>query len=230
MAISFTSVKCPECGASLPIEEGRAQIFCSYCGTNVLVTRDNERIYRHIDEAGIRQAEAGIKQAETEQVVRMRELELEEKNISNKRTFIIIWTVIVVLMLITSILMLLSWRYDETGAWLLFLTFVLIIGGAILFFGILPAKERNRIMLQEGGIRFPKGLEPISEQNYVVVRRALESAGFNNISCINLHDLTFGIFQKPGRIDTITVDGKPYMPSRKIYKPNVPITITYHGK
>lgn len=223
MAVNFTSVKCPECEASLPIEEGRTQIFCSYCGTNVLVTRDNERIYRHIDEAGIKQAEA-------EQVVRMRELDLEEKNISNKRTLIIIWTVIVVLMLITSISMLLSWRYDETGAWLLFLTFVLIIGGAILFFGVLPAKERNRIMLQEGGIRFPKGLEPISEQNYVVVRRALESAGFSNISCINLHDLTFGIFQKPGKIDTITVDGKPYTPSRKIYTPNVPITITYHGK
>ena len=30
MAIKFTSVKCPECGAALPIEEGRKQMSCSY--------------------------------------------------------------------------------------------------------------------------------------------------------------------------------------------------------
>lgn len=223
MAVSFTSIKCPECGASLPIEEGRTQIFCSYCGTNILVSKDNEHIYRNIDEAS-------IKQAETERAVRMRELDLEEKKNLNRKTFIIIWTIIIVLMLVTSISMLLSWRYDEEGAWLLFLTFLLIIGGAILIFGVLPAKERSRIMLQNGGIRFPKDLDPISEQNYAVVRSALENAGFNNITCINLHDLTFGIFQKPGRIATVTIDGKPYIPSRKIYMPNVPITITYHGK
>ena len=33
MAIKFVSIKCPECGATLDIEEGRKQIFCSYCGT-----------------------------------------------------------------------------------------------------------------------------------------------------------------------------------------------------
>ena len=30
MAIKFTSVKCLECGAVLPIEEGRKQMSCSY--------------------------------------------------------------------------------------------------------------------------------------------------------------------------------------------------------
>ena len=54
MSVNFTSVKCPECGASLPIEEGRTQVFCSYCGTKVIVTNDNEYIYRHIDEAGVK--------------------------------------------------------------------------------------------------------------------------------------------------------------------------------
>lgn len=71
MAVKFNSVKCPECGASLPIEEGRDRIFCSYCGTQVIVTNENEHIYRHIDEAG-------VKQAETDRMVRLRELELEE--------------------------------------------------------------------------------------------------------------------------------------------------------
>ena len=58
MAIRFISVKCPECGAKLPMEEGRTEMFCSYCGTKVIMTNDNEHIYRRIDEASIRKAEA----------------------------------------------------------------------------------------------------------------------------------------------------------------------------
>ena len=53
MAIKFTSVKCPECGATLPIEEGREQIFCSYCGSKIIMTNENEYIYRKVDEAEI---------------------------------------------------------------------------------------------------------------------------------------------------------------------------------
>ena len=37
MAVKFTSVKCPECGANLPIEEGREKMFCSYCGTQIIM-------------------------------------------------------------------------------------------------------------------------------------------------------------------------------------------------
>lgn len=77
MAITLNSIKCPECGAMLPIEEGRTQVFCTYCSAKVIITNENEHIYRHIDEAG-------IKQAETNRMVRMRELDLAEKNNSNK--------------------------------------------------------------------------------------------------------------------------------------------------
>ena len=78
MSISIVSVKCPECKASLPIEEGRTQIFCSYCGAKVIITNENEFIYRHIDEAE-------VTQAETDQLVRLKELELEEKRIEDDK-------------------------------------------------------------------------------------------------------------------------------------------------
>ena len=76
MAIKFIPVKCPECGAALNVEEGRQQIFCSYCGTKILIHNENEYIYHRIDEAD-------IKQAETEAMLRLKEMELEEKE--NKR-------------------------------------------------------------------------------------------------------------------------------------------------
>ena len=65
-------VKCPVCGAALDIEEDRDQALCAYCGTKVLLHNENEYIYRHVDEAE-------IKQAETDRMVRMKQLEYEER-------------------------------------------------------------------------------------------------------------------------------------------------------
>ena len=74
MALKITSVKCPECGAVLQIEEGRKQIFCSYCGANVIMTNENEYVYRYVDEAE-------VKHAETEHIIQMKKLELLEKSV-----------------------------------------------------------------------------------------------------------------------------------------------------
>lgn len=70
--MKIVSVKCPECGASLQIEDDRKQAFCSYCGAKVLLENENEYTYHHIDEAE-------VKQAETERMIRMRQLEVIEK-------------------------------------------------------------------------------------------------------------------------------------------------------
>lgn len=55
--MEFISMKCPECGAILDIEEGRKECFCSYCGNKVLVQNENEKtinINKHItDDAEI---------------------------------------------------------------------------------------------------------------------------------------------------------------------------------
>ena len=78
MAIKFTAVKCPECGATLPIEEGRKQIFCSYCENKIIMTNENEYIYRHVDEAE-------IKQAETERIIQMKKMEIIEKRVQKEK-------------------------------------------------------------------------------------------------------------------------------------------------
>ena len=72
MTVNLISVKCPECGATLNIEEDRKQAFCTYCGAKVLLQNEHEYVYRHIDEAG-------IKKAETDQMVQLRIMELEER-------------------------------------------------------------------------------------------------------------------------------------------------------
>ena len=78
MAIQFISVKCPECNATLSIEKERSMAFCTYCGTKILLNNENEHVYRQIDEARIREAEL-------EQMVRLKELEMEERETARSR-------------------------------------------------------------------------------------------------------------------------------------------------
>ena len=73
MAYKLISVKCPDCGQTLSIEENRTQAFCTYCGAKVLISNENEYVFRQVDEAD-------IKKAETERIIRLREMELAEKN------------------------------------------------------------------------------------------------------------------------------------------------------
>lgn len=61
MAVKFISIKCPECGANLEMEQDRKVMFCSYCGRKIMMVDENEFKYdvthRHVDVAKIREVE-----------------------------------------------------------------------------------------------------------------------------------------------------------------------------
>lgn len=230
MSISIRSLKCPECSANLEVEDGRKKLFCSYCGSQIIITNENEHIYRYIDEAG-------IVQAETQKTVRMRELDIVEKaGLSNRwtmNTLTTIWLVISLVILFLGIgIMLFAGDMGPIYGFD-FLAFVggpIIGGGGYLIFKLIPEKDKEKELKMNGGVRFPKSLEPFSEKNYESIYNALTSAGFTNITCINMHDLTLGILTKPGKVQSVAVDGKELTSGGKIYLPDTPITITYHGK
>lgn len=83
MAIKVNVIKCPQCGADLPFEEGKKQMFCSYCGSKIVITNENEYVHRHINETG-------VKWAETVQKLGIKKMELDEKRLAaaeKKRAF-----------------------------------------------------------------------------------------------------------------------------------------------
>lgn len=233
MAITLNSVKCPECGANLPVEAGRKKLFCSYCGTQVIVTDENEHVYRYIDEAG-------IIQSDNSKEVRMRELDIEERrgffHDNLNKNLMTIWLIVSLVLIILAIgIMFFAGDEDGEGpmygfAFLVYVCGPIVGGGAYLVFKYLPDRANDKILSQSGGIRFPKGFEPFSESNYEVIYSQLQNAGFTNINCVNLHDLTLGILTKPGKIDKITVNGNQITSGGRIYLPNTLITITYHGR
>ena len=69
--------KCTSCGATFSQFKNSTNFaFCTYCGSKVLINNENEHIYRHIDEAE-------IKKAETEQMVQMKNGNVDRKAVVN---------------------------------------------------------------------------------------------------------------------------------------------------
>lgn len=230
MGYKLISVKCPDCGQTLSIEENRTQAFCSYCGAKVLISNENEYVFRQIDEAG-------IQKAETERLVRLRELEIAEKNSSLRKVLTIIWLVITLILLTIAIVLMLSPGNDSMPGWaggFLFLFYAcapIIGGGAYLVFKWLPEKENEKVISSQGGIRFPKDLGPFTDKKYMAIAEALHAAGFQNVRCVNLHDLNMlTALVNSDKIEKVTVGGKTVTSGGKMYMPDVQIVITYHGR
>lgn len=227
---------CPNCSATLSFSDDRDFGFCEYCGTKILLD-DYRSTQRIIDDAK-------IKQVEVEKEIRLKELALQEArynretkekelNTKVRRVFTYIWICVSVLLTLICVLLMLSKNDDNTVSGILLFEYVdlpIIIGGAILLFKVIPNKEIEREMLKNGGIRFPKSLEPFEKQNFETVRNTLERAGFNNIKTESMHDVFIGLFQKPNLVESITVGGEVISSGGKVFMPNTAIIIKYHGR
>ncbi len=68
------SLRCQNCGAELQVEPDRSEVYCSYCGSKLLL--DDKRIQitrRIVDEAKLKEAEIRLKELEYEHEREMRE-------------------------------------------------------------------------------------------------------------------------------------------------------------
>ena len=229
MSIKLISVKCPDCGARLDIEEGRKMAFCSYCGAKILIKDENEYTFRHIDETGIKKAEIDSK-------IRMRQLEIEASNSrqSNKIRQLLTYIWIGSLFVIGA-MVIIVWLTSDLGWISAFNTFFyiggpIVGGGAYLLFKVIPEKENEKYVLADGGRRLPKYQGGYMGQNYEMIRKMFISKGFTNVTCVNMHDVTLGLMQKPNLIESVTVNGERVLNGGKVVLPDSEIVITYHGR
>lgn len=227
---------CPNCNAALSFSDDRDFGFCEYCGTKILLD-DYRSTQRIIDEAKIRQVEA-------EKEIRLKELALQESRYNQqaketkhskatRKILLYIWIIVFLLLTVLTILLFVIGDTMQQGMGALILLYFdlpIMIGGPILLFKVIPDKEAEREMLKNGGIRFPKSLIPFYDKDVETVRTTLLHAGFENITIINKHDIRIGLFQKPNLVESISVAGERIQSGGKVYMPETPIVITYHGR
>lgn len=82
--VKMIALKCPECGSKLQIEDGHKECFCQYCGHKILLDDGNKKVNVNVINTYHKIDDARIKEAEVDKLVRLKELEVEEKKLNKK--------------------------------------------------------------------------------------------------------------------------------------------------
>ena len=218
MAIQFVTIRCPECGADLQIEDGREYAFCTYCGAKVIIANDNEHILRTIDEARIREAE-------NTRLLALKELSLEEmENIRNRKLMMLAYSVALSFVIIGALICIFNWAGS----------FGIMIGIYIALFTYIKndnkKPSRKRRYSNSNDVEISDAMVWRADKNYKSAVMMFESAGFTNVKAAPLGDLTMFGKSKEGKVELITINGNEEFESGEVYPKDANILITYHSK
>lgn len=232
MAVKLISIKCPECNAVLNIEEGHKQAFCSYCGAKVIFSDENEYTFHTIDEAE-------IKKVETEKIIQLRKMELLEKKIQSTKHSTSLRLVLFIGIGIAGIIMMivgfaLGAKTGDSNSGYHGIAAAGFFAAAVgLCLGISDGvKEKEEIDVEvELGTKVivPDAVMDYQKKSHVVIETVLRNAGFINIRCIPLHDLTVGFLKKPDMVESISINGENVTVGGDKYTPDAPVIISYHA-
>lgn len=220
MALEVISVKCPECGADLSedVSGGRETVFCRYCGTKILLSNENEHIYRNIDEARIREAEL-------ERDLRIREMELEEREKLRGRKGQMVGYCVALLFTLGGALM--AFLGMEAAA----LGIVIGMNIAMLVFTkSIGESGRKRKTAGPGEVQISEPMRNCEGKDHNSICLLFRSAGFTNITEIPLNNLTVFNQKKNGKVESVTINGSDRFRGGETVSRDVPVLITYHSK
>lgn len=215
---TLINLTCPQCNATFSVEEGREMLFCSYCGHKILLNDENKHTIHYIDDAA-------IKRAETERMIQLKELEMEEKNRANKKVAIIIWAIITTILMALGII---GYSTGELGLIMCFLLAMAVgIWGAVFLFD--TKKKTPPRVVGNDEVLITDKLSYYREKHYETIRGLYKNAGFVNISTIPLHDLKLLEFKKNGLVKEITINGEDDFDEGDVFKKTDPVVIMYHS-
>ena len=217
--ISLVPVKCPQCGADLEIEDGRETAFCTYCGAKIIINDENRFTYRHIDDAR-------VKHAETEQMVKMKQMEMaEKKRVDALKTKVLKIKISLALAAIGIILMIVG---SKSNSMLSIIGMFPLMGAAYIW--ILSKKEEDDDYMDFGDkAKIPSSIEGYEKKSYTAIEAMFINAGFTNVTSIPLNDLKVGLIKKPGLVESITINGREVTSGGKKYPKDAPVVISYHS-
>jgi uncharacterized Zn finger protein (UPF0148 family) len=232
VAIKLTVIKCPACGAKLPIEEGRTQMFCSYCGSNIMMTNENEHIVRHVDEAKVKQAEA-------RKTVDLKRIEYAEKKQKAKEKRLKVKAILTLFIISVSILVSIiclirskSWEIKMLGT---AGVGVFAITALVLIWAAGENCEEDDENEFGDSVYTPPYVSGYIGRSFIDAEEAFRKAGFVNIYCVSLHDLKKSLFnrqlaiQAENTVASIKINDTDISSAKRKHSPNAKVTISYHS-
>ena len=227
--VKLISIKCPECGANLEIEEERKTAFCTYCGAKLLIHNENEHIFRNVDEAEILHAQNEKYKLETDRIAMTQNLVDEKKD--TIIMIIALLAIIVIFVIATLMRVSGSEELKDISLLLILVDFMGLTIYMVFIVTIFDNKSKNKN--KPGYIKFPEGVDYIhgfrTKIHYLSAERALQVSGFKDIQSINLFDLKPNNTKREFCVSKITIDGNEIDDFEASYNANSKIIIYYHG-
>lgn len=217
--MKIQALKCPECVASLEIEEGLEYCFCKYCGCKIMIQDENKQTYRHIDEAD-------VKRAETERIIQIKEMELEEKERNRKKYYIIAWIIAIVVLLFLGVI----GEAIESFALSMCFFIAMMVGlyGFIALVGSSDKKKKIQKTVGTDEVIITSNMMGYKDKNFNSVVAMYKGVGFTNVTAVPLNDLNLLSKKKNGQVDEITINGNDF-DEDDIFAKNSYVVITYHS-
>jgi hypothetical protein len=90
-------------------------------------------------------------------------------------------------------------------------------------------KKDNEDLNSEDTAKVPSSISDFAKKDYSAIAAMFESAGFTNVRCVPLNDLTIGLLKSPGIVESITVNGETVSSGGRRFPKNTPVVISYHS-
>jgi DNA-directed RNA polymerase subunit RPC12/RpoP len=205
------SCNCTDCGANLSVDDNyRDFAFCKYCGAKIMLD-DFRSTHRVVDQAK-------IKQAETAQMVKLKQLEMAEKDRANREKNLKLKLKISLILATVGILMMVLGFFggnasgdSDSGFYMLALVGMFPLMGAAYIWPFSSKKENDDVDLGDKA-KVPSSIEDFEKKNYLAIEAMLRSAGFTNIKCVPLGDLTIGVLKNQEWLSQLQLTDKVLKP------------------
>lgn len=130
--IKMIALKCPECGAKLQIEDGRKECFCQYCGHKILLDDGSVDINMNVNTTHTyhKVDDARLKEAEVDKLIRLKELEIKQKELDRKAKGSVIKVLITIVAIFIMCVAEIAYmqRSDWVMNFIIMILFVLVMG------------------------------------------------------------------------------------------------------
>lgn len=197
--MKLNKISCPDCGASISLSiEGQSYVFCPYCGSHFAIDDGNRTITRNYNTNY--NSDISYHSTYTDDAAVEREKRIDRENERDHKLLVLM---IMVMCALIFVPMFIFW-IDEH-----------------------KAEQRKKDAIEAGMIVVGQSSSDMEERDYKVVVEQLKSAGFTDITTVDLDDSGW-FTKKKGTVESVTISGDSSFSAGDCFYPTAKIVVSYH--